>query len=467
MKKHIRQLPPWIVSRHLLYLFVFLLLQIVCLAQVNTGSNGSDGAFNPTANTVINMASHPDGIYQYTSVNIPANVTVTFIPNANNTPVTWLVQGNVVISGLVDVRGQSENGNSANVPGKGGPGGGVGGYGGQGSSPLPHRGEGLGGGDASQPGVNAIGGNGSYATVGEARTYYGLLQVAAGLTYGNRYLVPLNAGSGGGGSMGMGGGGGGGAILIASDRTIRVDGAVSADGGAGIGGPPYSGSGSGGGIRLLAPQILGRGGLSALGAACMDKAGDGYVRLDVLDDQFFGTLSGSASRGFNPILIAPANQNVSLAIQSVAGNAVPPNPTGVLITPDVTISSQQANPIPIIFQCANIPLNTPITVVVRPVNGPMVVAGGMNNGGVLASSTGTVSVNMPRGGGIIYAKAVVAVGGGHASLNRGKNTESYAQTGLTADGERFTKMEITAALGGRQEIAWITPSGKRFVLPGE
>ncbi len=68
-------------------------------AQVNSGSNGSDGAFNPVTNIVINMADHPNGIYQYTSVNISNGVTVTFIPNANNTPVTWLVQSNVVING--------------------------------------------------------------------------------------------------------------------------------------------------------------------------------------------------------------------------------------------------------------------------------------------------------------------------------------------------------------------------------
>src|ERR1039457_1133299 len=76
-------------------------------AQVNSGSNGSDGAFNPTTNIVINMADHPTGIYQYTSVNISNGVTVTFTPNANNTPVVWLVQGNVVIGGTVDVSGQT------------------------------------------------------------------------------------------------------------------------------------------------------------------------------------------------------------------------------------------------------------------------------------------------------------------------------------------------------------------------
>src|ERR1035437_152193 len=75
-------------------------------AQVNTGSNGSDGAFNPITSTIINMANHPTGIYQYTSVNIPSGVTVTFTPNANNTPVIWLVQSNVLINGTVDVSGQ-------------------------------------------------------------------------------------------------------------------------------------------------------------------------------------------------------------------------------------------------------------------------------------------------------------------------------------------------------------------------
>ena len=36
-------------------------------AQVNSGSTGADGAFNPTTNTVINLADHPDGIYHHTS----------------------------------------------------------------------------------------------------------------------------------------------------------------------------------------------------------------------------------------------------------------------------------------------------------------------------------------------------------------------------------------------------------------
>jgi hypothetical protein len=235
------------------------------------------------------------------------------------------------------------------------------------------------------------------------------------LTYGNKFLLPLLAGSGGGGGWGSGGGGGGGAILITSDISILVDGTVSANGGSGS---PAGGGGSGGGVRLVASQIFGHGTMSAhggngapwgpgsfgIGAA---NGGSGFVRLDVLDDQFVGTLNDSASRGYNPILIAPT-QSASLAIQSIAGNAVPANPTGVLFTPDATISAQQNNPIPVVVSCVNLPLNTPITVVVKPVNGPTVLGSTVNNTGTLAASTATVSIVMPRGGGLVYATAATA-----------------------------------------------------------
>ena len=82
----------------------FLLAGTAAQAQVNSGSNGSDGAFNPTTNTVISMADHPDGIYQYTSVNIPNGVSVTFIPNANNLPIVCLAQGNCLIDASTRAR---------------------------------------------------------------------------------------------------------------------------------------------------------------------------------------------------------------------------------------------------------------------------------------------------------------------------------------------------------------------------
>ncbi len=96
------------------------LLPVAALGQVNSGSNGSDGALEPTEDLVINMADHPDGIYQYTSVNIPPGVTVTFKSNANNTPVTWLAQTDCVISGTVDLSGMPATGTGRGVGGPGG-----------------------------------------------------------------------------------------------------------------------------------------------------------------------------------------------------------------------------------------------------------------------------------------------------------------------------------------------------------
>src|ERR1035438_7446687 len=87
-------------------------------AQVNSGSNGSDGALDysgsgsPT-NIVIDMHDHPNGVYQYTYVNISSCWRFSFVPNANNTPVIWFVQSNVVINGIVDVSGMD----AANVSG--------------------------------------------------------------------------------------------------------------------------------------------------------------------------------------------------------------------------------------------------------------------------------------------------------------------------------------------------------------
>ena len=158
-------------------------------AQVNSGSNGSDGAFNPTAaSTVINMATHPNGIYQYTSVNIPSGVTVTFTPNANNTPVVWLVQSNVVINGSVYLDGQPGSTWAAGV-------GGPGGYRGGNAGLNATSGQGPGGGGVGTGGK--YGGNASYGTLGVINSNVG----SSGSIYGNNFLIPLLGGSGGGGRL--------------------------------------------------------------------------------------------------------------------------------------------------------------------------------------------------------------------------------------------------------------------------
>jgi hypothetical protein len=255
-----------------------------------------------------------------------------------------------------------------------------------------------------------------------------------------------------------------------------VNGAINA-----IGGNSFSsayrggGGGSGGAVRVVAATLNGRGSINVSGGSCYQEyyiynytslAGNGRVRLDALDNNFVGTVSGVVSRGFQPIIIAPPSQAVGLAIQSVAGVAAPASPTASPTTPDVIVPGVQQNPVSIVVRCVNIPLNTDIIVDIKPANGPTVRAVGVNNTGTQASSTATVSVTMPRGAGTIQAKCVSGIAGSlGASLNNGEKFRQYAQTGLTTDGELFEKMETTATLGSGQEIACITESGKRFVLP--
>src|SRR5436309_13979651 len=69
----------------------------------SSGSTGADGAFAPTANTTLTLP--PNGVFNFTTVNIPSGVTVTFVKNAANTPVTILASGTVTVAGTISVNG--------------------------------------------------------------------------------------------------------------------------------------------------------------------------------------------------------------------------------------------------------------------------------------------------------------------------------------------------------------------------
>lgn len=148
----------------------------------NSGSTGADGAFSPTVNTELQVPA--SGVFNFTTVNIPSGVLVTFKPNAANTPVTILASGDVTISGVVSVNGGSAG---AGGGGTGGPGGFRGGAG----SGTGTGGTGLGPGGGSG-GVSPyfIGDGGSYATSPTGNP---------SLIYGTNLLLPLLGGSGGGG----------------------------------------------------------------------------------------------------------------------------------------------------------------------------------------------------------------------------------------------------------------------------
>jgi hypothetical protein len=285
----------------------------------------------------------------------------------------------------------------------------------------------------------------------------------------------MMGGSGGGGALYGSGGGGGGAMLIASSTSIQLYGIIVASGGAAASGASgnsmttYGGGGSGGCVRLVATNFTGSGTIDTSGAPvnlATGPGGTGRVRIDSFQNTFGGNISGILTKGFQPIILPAPGQGVQVSIATIAGNAVAASPSGVLANPDVIIPAQQGNPLPIVVNCSNVPLNTEISVIVHPASGPDVQAVGMNNVGTLAASKGTISLNMPRGGGIIFAKCVSGVAGlGADTSSKGLRTKSLAETGWTADGERFAKMEITAALGGKQQIAYLTESGKRYAIP--
>lgn len=428
-------------------------------AQVNSGSNGSDGAFNPAANIVINMADHPDGIYQYTSVNISNNVTVTFIPNAANMPVTWLIQSNCVVSGLINLNGlNGSSGSSGGQGGSGGPGGWAGGHAG-GSIDDAGSGFGPGGGQGAIHNVDLVGGSGGYGTaVVQPNT-----NRVGGSAYGNIFLLPLIGGSGGGGGCPFytysgGGGGGGGAICIAVSGTLNLSGSIYSYGGYGVN---SGGAGSGGAIRLVASTIIGTGTISTWS----NGGSYGRVRIDAVVNNFVGDIFPAAyTQGYQPIIL-PAGQQPYLSIVSVAGLPAPSNPTGSAATPDVVIAGQVANPMPVVVQCSNLALNTTITLRISPQTAPEIYATAVNSSGTQASSTATFSVNMPHGGGLMYAQCVAGItNGSHSSNGIGSKYQSLAQTGWSATGEQFVAMELTAEFGKAQKVVYITESGKRFPM---
>ena len=225
-------------------------------------------------------------------------------------------------------------------------------------------------------------------------------------------------------------------------------------------------------MLLIASRIAGSGDVSAYGGwggyhpsgNPQLRGGSGRIRFDVLENNFSGSIGGAFTQGFQPIIIPASGQGVQLAIQSIGGVSVAGSPNGVLVNPDVILPAQQQNPMSVVVNCSNLPLNTTITVTVRPANGADIVATGTNSGGTQTSSTATIPVNMPRGGGIIFAKCVSGVAGS-AAVSGEDHYKNIAETGWTADGERFAQMEITAGIGSSQQVAYITESGKRYTLP--
>ena len=112
-----------------------LLLPCTTFADFDSGSDGSDGAFAPKFDTVIDLSLAAtaswdtpspvpgQGVYdperwavvfKYTTIDIPLGVTVSFTNHPSGAPVIWLASGDVTIAGEVNVNGEegAHSGNS-------------------------------------------------------------------------------------------------------------------------------------------------------------------------------------------------------------------------------------------------------------------------------------------------------------------------------------------------------------------
>ena len=338
--------------------------------------------FYASCEDAIRIPLQPDGdgvlVFDSITVGLDArgcNLSMSFINNKANTPVTLLVKHDVTIQsgGRINVSGfpgGDGSAGAAGTPGGGGPGGFAGGDGAYQIVNLTADGG---------TGIGPGGGAGGIASTHIPPIGGALLSVPE--------LRPLVGGSGGGGGLSLaasstcsagGGGGGGGALLIAANGTIDIqtNGIVWADGG--VGGTrgnntcssPGSG-GSGGAIRLAARTIQGGGQVLARGGnyGCCGEFGGvggsaGRIRLEAITNTF------SAS-GTDPIAVrAPAPGPLTnpvtptVRITKIDGNATPAQPIGYLNQIDMLVNAPGA--IQIDLATADVPAGTDVEVTVKP-----------------------------------------------------------------------------------------------------
>ncbi len=380
-------------TKFLVTLLLALPTGLAFAQEFNSGSTGANGALNVTTSTTLNLP--PDGILNYTTINVAAGVTLKFNRNALNTPVYLLAQSNVTINGTIDVSGNP----GTSVPpagGSGGPGGFDGGMPGFDTVP-PGAGFGPGGGRGGVDGASAnSAGSGSYATVTVNTS-----SVNRGATYGSPLLVPLVGGSGGGGLVGTpgaageGGSGGGGAILIASSSRITISGSIFARGGENTLSPTGQGylrNGSGGAVRLVAPGVSGGGSIDARGGLVnAGYGGLGRIRIDTIDRStlkvnFLGL--GSVG-GFMAVFPTPLPR---LDILQVADTAIP---EGIAAPVQIQLPFGSATNRTVTIQARDFNGSVPINVVLTPETGvPRVYPVTINNAASNPASI-TVPVNLP------------------------------------------------------------------------
>ena len=364
-----------------------------------TCGDGSDGALNYTGQSgmvvfdPVALGLHGTGdafcVYNFTSITIPAGLTVQLSANKVNCPVYWLSQGDVNIAGTLSLRGTDGSAATLNTALR---------------FPAPPGSGGFPGGVGGNITTNQAATAGSGPGGGAPGSYYSPYP-SGGTFTGNHFLVPLVGGSGGGGvnqngQFGGGGGGGGGAILIGSSTQIIVPGIISADGGNGQYGS-QGGCGSGGAIRLVSNTITASGTLSAIGyytTGGTSAGTPGQIRLEATTINFTGTLCDSSYACSTPLaesnplpLLVPTTRQPSVQVTQINGMKITENPATF---PDATINT--SSPVPVVITAHQVPMGTvPILYIFSETQDldAQPCSGGLQ--GTLATSTCTVNIIYP------------------------------------------------------------------------
>lgn len=370
-------------------------------AQLSIPSDGSDGAFNPTTSVEIDLGLATPGlwnspgsgtgvydadkwavVFKYSSVNIPAGVTVTFKNHPSYAPVVWLVQGDVTIAGELNLNGKSggvAGSVEALIPAEPGPGGFRGGATGPSGA---GGGYGPGGGGAG----NVWGA--TYANV-----------------YGNPQIIPLVGGSGGAfpAQGSWAGSGGGGAIAICCSNSIGISGTISSTSPRS---PDYFGNaarGSAGAVRLIANQVSGLGQIK-----CLDDGAPNTGRIRIETNTLVPTLRTFPETigvpPANPPVIWPAANAPTAKVISVDAENAPADPRAPLIArADVAI--QNSNQVAILIQTTNFPIEGVVTLNITPKFGNRTTLNATRLSGDITSAIWRVQTTLPQGFVTLQARA--------------------------------------------------------------
>jgi hypothetical protein len=384
------------------------------------GANGSDGAFAPTANTAVDLSlastsawdspGDGDGVYdgskwavvfKYSSVNIPAGVTVTFLNHPSRAPVVWLVSGNVTIAGSVNLSAANLTVGSY-VHTEPGPGGFRGGPGYKDAVAWGSGGFGIGGAPLAKDG-STWAACASYASSGFRNP---------GPLYGNPRLLPLVGGAGGSGSAahsGHGGAAGGGAILIAATGTIAVNGSIVANGGSILAGW-HSGAGAGGAVRLISETLTGNGSIQAIGGSQAQygaAAGIGRIRIETLSVS--GSLNASPQTDVvepdDPVNIWPPAEVPAVRVVSVGGTAVPADPHARFDLGSADLSLADLASAEILLQTTRIDPAGTVQVRIAPKIGEPYWVNAVFQSGTVAQASWAALANLPDGFFAVQARA--------------------------------------------------------------